>query len=98
MRLLFQIHHFLFLKKIKYIFKQCQDKSSNNCLLENIRWIGLIDDDTWINVKRIIDVLSFLNWKRSMIVGHILAEHLNDEDLLYTSGGGGIFLSRPTFD
>jgi hypothetical protein len=87
------------LKILKYILTECKNKSSNNnCLLNNIRWIGLIDDDTWINVNRLIDILSIMNWKHPMIVGYVLSEHVTNKDLLYTSGGAGIFLSRSAFD
>jgi hypothetical protein len=79
------------LKLMKFLLKK-------NCLLNNINWIGLIDDDTWINIQQIIQILNFFNSNQSIILGHVLTDNLNENDLFYVSGGGGIFLSRSSFD
>jgi hypothetical protein len=79
------------LRMIKHIIEE------NPHLLVNIRWIALIDDDTWLNVNQTLLVLSLLDWYKPIAVGHILTEQESDQDLLYLSGGAGIFLSRPAF-
>jgi hypothetical protein len=75
---------------MKFIFKKY--------LLNEINWIGLIDDDTWINIQQLIRILNLFNWNKSMIIGHVLTDDLSENDLFYVSGGGEIFLSRSSFD
>jgi len=75
---------------MKFIFKKY--------LLNEINWIGLIDDDTWINIQQLIRILNLFNWNKSMIIGHVLTDNLSENHLFYVSGGGGIFLSRSSFD
>ena len=82
---------------MKHILRNCNDSFADKCLLKNIRWVALIDDDTWLNVNRTIEILSLLNSKQPIIVGHILTEQESSQDLLYTSGGAGTFLSESAF-
>ncbi|CAF2065851.1 unnamed protein product [Rotaria magnacalcarata] len=77
------------------MIKHLAEKNSH--LLTNTRWIALIDDDTWLNVNQTLLLLSMLDWHKPIAVGHILTEQESDKDLLYLSGGAGIFLSMPAF-
>ncbi len=86
------------LEVMKTLIDACQGESQGSCLLKGVRWVALIDDDTWLNVNRLLDILSLLNWKRPLAVGHILTEQESDKDLLYISGGAGIFLSKSAFE
>ena len=85
------------LQIMKYIIGGCERNDASSCLLTDIRWIGLIDDDTWLNVEKTLSILSVFDWKRSIAIGHILTEQEDDRDLLYVAGGGGIFLTQLAF-
>lgn len=82
---------------MKYIHEECQRKNERNCLLQNTHWVALVDDDTWVNVYRTLEILSYIDSKRSVIIGHILTHQESDRDLLYIAGGSGIFLTRSAF-
>lgn len=71
--------------------------TTNARLFLNIHWVALIDDDTWLNVNQTLSVLSILDWRKPVATGHILTEQESDKDLLYVSGGAGIFLSISAF-
>jgi hypothetical protein len=79
------------LKMIKHLIE------TNTRLLVNIRWIALVDDDTWLNFNQTLAALSILDWQKPIAIGHILTEQESDNDLLYASGGAGIFLSKSAF-
>ncbi|CAF1117662.1 unnamed protein product [Rotaria magnacalcarata] len=79
------------LKMIKHLIK------FGRHLIAHIRWVALTDDDTWLNVNQILAVLAMLDWQKPMAVGHILTEQESTKDLLYVSGGAGIFLSISAF-
>jgi hypothetical protein len=85
------------LEVMRLVVESCEREPSDNCLLTDIRWIILADDDTWFNVEKTLDILSIFDWKHSLAVGHILTEQESDKDLLYIAGGAGIFLSKPAF-
>lgn len=85
------------LRIMKHIIKDCEQAPVTKCLLRNIRWIALIEDNTWFNVNKTLAALSLLDWKRPVVVGHLPIGESNGNDLLYITSTAGIFLSKSAF-
>lgn len=65
---------------------------STDEVLSKLRWVLIVDDDTYVNVERVVQIASSLPHDRSIGVGYVW----NDEwikGLDYLSGGAGMLLS-----
>ncbi|CAF2097938.1 unnamed protein product [Rotaria magnacalcarata] len=83
---------------LKYLEHDCR-LLNKKCWLANIVWIALIDDDTRVNVPRLMELLRMSDFTRPLAIGHLLTDvQENRDDLIYHGGGAGMFFTRAAFE
>lgn len=65
-------------------------------LLAKVKWIALINDETWMNVPKLLDFLSNYNHNYNVAIGQVFHE-LFIKNRTFLQGGGGIVFSRTAF-
>lgn len=64
--------------------------------LRSKKWFFLADDDTWVNVPALLDLLSKYDFRCPVTFGYVWS-NMWIEDLDYVSGGAGILMSQEAF-
>lgn len=65
----------------------------------NSKWLALMDDDTFVNIKVLSHILQTLDSSVPFILGHVWDCCVaRNSELPFTSGGAGIIMSKAAFD
>jgi len=67
--------------------------------LNSSKWFALMDDDTFVNVKVLSQILQTLDSSVAFMLGHVWDCCVaRNSELPFTSGGAGIIVSKAAFD